>query len=147
MTITIRTAAEADLPALLALYRELHPDDTPLSTDRTATIWREITAQPGRTVLLATLDQLPVGTLDCTILSNLTRGGRPFMLVENVVVSSSARRGGVGRRLLAAAVERARTADCYKIQLLSRLTRDEAHAFYESCGFRQIAAGFRRYLD
>jgi hypothetical protein len=31
--------------------------------------------------------------------------------------------------------------------LLSRQTRDEAHVFYESCGFRQIAAGFRRYLS
>ncbi|MFK3984736.1 GNAT family N-acetyltransferase [Micromonospora sp. NPDC050397] len=147
MAITIRTATETDLPALLALYRELHPGDTPLPVDRAGAVWREIAAQSGRTVLLATVDEVPAGTLDCTVLPNLTRGGRPFMLVENVVVGSSVRRRGVGRELLAATVERARTAGCYKIQLLSRLTRDESHAFYESCGFRQLAAGYRRYLD
>ncbi|MGW4466480.1 N-acetyltransferase family protein [Micromonospora sp. NPDC004704] len=147
MTITIREAVQADLPALLALYGELHPNDTPLPPDRAGSIWREITAQSGRTVLLAEVDGAPAGTLDCTVLPNLTRGGRPFMLVENVVVGASVRRLGVGRELLAAAVDRARLVNCYKVQLLSRLTRDEAHVFYESCGFRQIAAGFRRYLD
>ncbi|WP_329109892.1 GNAT family N-acetyltransferase [Micromonospora sp. NBC_01699] len=146
MAITIRTAVETDLPALLALYGQLHPDDTPLPVDRAGPIWREITAQPGRTVLLASRDGVPAGTLDCTVLPNLTRGGRPFMLVENVVVDSSVRRRGVGRRLLAAAVDLARSTGCYKVQLLSRSTRDEAHDFYESCGFRQIAAGFRHYL-
>ncbi|WP_329612994.1 hypothetical protein OG244_06450 [Streptomyces brevispora] len=30
MKITVRSAAEADLPALLALYGELNPDDAPL---------------------------------------------------------------------------------------------------------------------
>lgn len=147
MTITIRAAVESDLPALLALYGELHPGDTPLATEAAGPIWREITAQAGRTVLLAIVDARAAGTLDCTVLPNLTRGGRPFMLVENMVVSSSVRRLGVGRQLLAAAVDRAGTTGCYKIQLLSHLTRGEAHLFYESCGFRQLAAGYRRYLD
>jgi GNAT superfamily N-acetyltransferase len=147
MAIMIRPVIESDLSSLLALYAELHPGDTPLARELAGPIWRKITAQAGRTVLLAELDGVPAGTLDCTVLPNLTRGGRPFMLVENVVVGSAVRRKGVGRQLLAAAVVRARSENCYKIQLLSRLTRDEAHAFYESCGFQQLAAGFRHYLD
>jgi ribosomal protein S18 acetylase RimI-like enzyme len=147
MAITIRPVIESDLSSLLALYAQLHPGDSPLAVEQAAPIWREITGQAGRTVLLAELDGLAAGTLDCTVLPNLTRGGRPFMLVENVVVGSAVRRQGVGRQLLGAAVARARSADCYKVQLLSGVNRAEAHAFYESCGFRQVAAGFRHYLN
>jgi ribosomal protein S18 acetylase RimI-like enzyme len=147
VTITIRPAVEADLPALLGLYAQLHPDDPVLPAVRAAQIWREIAGQPGRRVLLATMDEAVVGTMDCAVLPNLTRSGRPFMLVENVVVATAARRQGVGRRLLAAAVAGARAEGCYKVQLLSRSDRADAHAFYESCGFRSVAAGYRRYLD
>jgi ribosomal protein S18 acetylase RimI-like enzyme len=147
VTITIRPAVESDLLALLSLYAELHPDDPVLPAARARQLWREIAAQPGRRVLLATLDDAVVGTVDCAVLANLTRGGRAFMLVENVVVASTARRRGVGRRLLAAAVAVARSDGCYKVQLLSRSDRAEAHAFYEQCGFRAQAAGYRRYLD
>jgi ribosomal protein S18 acetylase RimI-like enzyme len=147
VTITIRPAVEADLPALLALYAELHAADPVLPLARAAQIWREIAAQPGRRILLASLDEVVVGTVDCAVLPNLIRGGRASMLVENVVVAAAARRRGVGRRLLAAAVAVARSEGCYKVQLLSRSDRAEAHAFYESSGFRSLAAGFRRYLD
>jgi ribosomal protein S18 acetylase RimI-like enzyme len=68
------------------------------------------------------------------------------MLVENVVVAAAARRAGVGRELMRAALDLARRAGCYKVQLLSRADRAAAHAFYESAGFRPTAAGFRAYL-
>lgn len=141
----VRPATEADLPALLALYAELHPEDQPPTG--AAEVWRQIAAQQGRTILVATAPAGPVvGTVDCTILPNLTRGARAFMLVENVVVAEAARRGGVGAVLMDAAVGLARAAGCYKVQLLSRMARDSSHAFYSSCGFRPVAQGFRLYL-
>lgn len=145
--IKTRPAVEADLPILLALYAELHPDDSPPAGPVAAEAWRAIAAQAGRTVLLAEWDETPVGTVDCTTLPNLTRGARPFMLVENMVVSAAHRRSGVGTALLDAAVGLAREAGCYKVQLLSRATRHAAHVFYESCGFRAVANGYRLYLD
>jgi N-acetylglutamate synthase-like GNAT family acetyltransferase len=141
---SVRPATEADLPALLALYAELHPDDQPPAG--AVEVWRQIAAQQGRTILVAESAGVVVGTVDCAILPNLTRGARPFMLVENVVVASVARRDGVGAMLMDAAVTLARTSGCYKVQLLSRMTRDSSHAFYESCGFRAVAQGFRLYL-
>jgi ribosomal protein S18 acetylase RimI-like enzyme len=143
MTV-VRPATETDLPALLALYAELHPSDRPPADP--AEVWRQIAAQQGRTILVAELAGAVVGTVDCVVLPNLTRGGRPFMLVENVVVASAARRGGVGAALMDAAVFLARAAGCYKVQLLSRMTRDASHRFYESCGFQPMAQGFRLYL-
>ena len=147
MTITIRPAVESDLPALLALYIQLQPNDPVLPPGRAKQLWQEIAAQPGRRILVATMDDAVVGTADCAVLPNLTRGGHAFMLVENIVVDAAARRHGVGRRLLAAAVAGARSAGCYKVQLLSRNDRADAHTFYQSCGFTAAAAGYRRYLD
>jgi GNAT superfamily N-acetyltransferase len=142
-----RPATESDVPSLLALYAQLHPDDQPLASETALRIWREVAAQPGRTVLLAELDGRVLGTADCAVLANLTRGGRPFVLVENVVVDAASRRRGVGSCLLDAAISLARSIDSYKVQLLSHKDRTEAHAFYESHGFRDIAHGYRRYLD
>jgi len=146
MPILIRPASPDDVPALLVLYRELHPDD-PLPSAATALdAWRAIEAQAGRTVLVAESAGVVIGTIDCAILPNLTRGARPFMLVENVVVTAGQRRTGVGAALMEAAVGLARRAGCYKIQLLSRAGRQAAHVFYESCGLRAVAQGYRLYL-
>lgn len=142
----IRPAAEADLPALLALYSELHPDDPPLSVERGLAIWRRIESQQGRTILVAESGGVVTGTTDCSVLQNLTRGGRPFMLVENVVVAASRRRTGVASQLFEAVIDLAVREDCYKVQLISRSDRADAHAFYESCGFEALAEGYRRYF-
>lgn len=134
------------MPDLLALYGELHPDDPPPDHDLARRSWQAIEAQNGRTILVAESAFAVVGTVDCMVLPNLTRGGRPFMLIENVVVSGSARRSGVGAALMDAAATLAAAVDCYKIQLMSRADRQAAHAFYESRGFRPVAQGYRRYL-
>ncbi|MEV7872303.1 GNAT family N-acetyltransferase [Streptomyces sp. NPDC088124] len=146
MTITIRPASQTDLHGLLALYAELNPDDTPLSAESAGSIWKAVRHQQGRTVLVADLDGTLVGTADCVVLPNLTRGGRSILVVENVVVSNAHRRRGVGRHLMEAAVQLAESTGCYKIQLLAA-DGYEAHTFYEACGFRPLAQGFRRYLD
>ncbi len=131
---------------MLDLYAELHPSDLPPSMQAALDVWRSIESQAGRTVLVAESAGTVVGTLDCAVLPNLTRGARPFALVENVVVTATHRRSGVGSALLEAAVSVARQAGCYKIQLLSRAERHVAHAFYESFGFRAVAQGYRLYL-
>lgn len=146
MPIVVRTASEADLPGLMALYAQLHPDDEAPPPDSALDIWRVIAMQAGRAVLVASLDGVLVGTVDTLLLPNLTRGGRPFLLIENVVVDSVRRRAGVGSALLAMAETIARRAHCYKIQLLSRDSRVEAHAFYEAHGFGAVARGYRKYL-
>jgi GNAT superfamily N-acetyltransferase len=147
MPTAVRPATDADLPALLALYAELHPDDQPPTAQDAHRAWQAITAQAGRAILVAEAGGSVVGTADCTTLPNLTRQARPFLLVENVVVTATHRRAGIGAALMEGVVALAEEAGCYKIQLLSRATRHTAHAFYESCGFQAVAQGYRRYLD
>lgn len=145
MKITVRTAAENDLPALLALYRELNPEDAALAPGTAHDVWEEISRQRGRTVLMADSGDEPVGTADCLVMPNLTRGGRAILFVENVVVAGTAQRRGVGRLLMDAAVRLAEESGCYKVQLLAA---DDVyvHTFYEACGFKAAAQGFRRYI-
>ncbi len=49
--IKIRPATEPDLPSLLGLYAELHPDDPPPAD--AVEVWRRIAVQQGRTILVA----------------------------------------------------------------------------------------------
>ncbi|CAM5703523.1 GNAT family N-acetyltransferase [Streptomyces purpurascens] len=146
MKITVRSAAEADLAALLVLYRELNPDDAPLSGAAADAVWAAISGQQGRTVLVADADGTVAGTADCVVMPNLTRGGRAILFVENVVVAGGFQRRGVGRQLMEAAVRLGESAGCYKVQLLAA---DDAyvHSFYEACGFKALAQGFRRYVE
>ncbi|MCX4388689.1 GNAT family N-acetyltransferase [Micromonospora peucetia] len=145
MTVIVRPATEPDLPGLLALYSELNPEDAPLPTESAHRIWTAIAAQPGRTVLVADRDGVLVGTADCIDLPNLTRGGRSILGVENVVVAEAHRRTGVGRQLMDAAMQLAKSAGCYKVQLLAA-PEEEVHTFYRACGLLPLAQGFRRYL-
>ncbi|MFI6376678.1 GNAT family N-acetyltransferase [Streptomyces sp. NPDC050546] len=146
MKITVRPAADADLTALLALYRELNPDDAPLSEAVAEGIWAAMSGQHGRTVLVADADGTVAGTADCVVMPNLTRGGRAILFVENVVVAGGYQRRGIGRQLMEAAVRLGESAGCYKVQLLAA---DDAyvHSFYEACGFKALAQGFRRYVE
>ncbi|MFF2065695.1 GNAT family N-acetyltransferase [Streptomyces sp. NPDC058200] len=146
MDITVRSADRADLPFLLGLYRELNPDDAPLPAETAGAVWSAIAAQQGRTVLVAERGGVVVGTADCVVLPNLTRGGRSILFVENVVVAGAARRHGVGKQLMDAVVALGRSSGCYKVQLLAA---DDAyvHTFYEACGFQVLAQGFRRYVE
>lgn len=146
MQTLIRPATEADLPMLLALYAELHADDTPPPPDVARGAWRQIAGQSGRTILVAECDGAVAGTVDCAVIPNLTRNARPFMLIENVVVAASVWRKGVGSALMDAALDLARETGCYKIQLLTNMRRGGAHVFYEANGFKPIAQGYRLYF-
>ena len=87
------------------------------------------------------------GTVDVLTVTNLTHGGRPWAVVENVVVAGAHRRRGIGRALMHEAMGQARRAGCYKVQLTSGKHRADAHAFYRSLGFEAVAEGFKAYFD
>jgi GNAT superfamily N-acetyltransferase len=146
----IRDARLEDLPELLRLYRQLvarpeEGEDDPARRAWIAAAFAAIQTQRGRRLLVAEQGGGLAGTLDLLVTPNLTHGGRPWAIVENVVVDEAARRSGVGRALMHEAERTARAAGCYKIQLLSARRR-EAHEFYRALGFEPSAEGFRRYL-
>jgi GNAT superfamily N-acetyltransferase len=136
MELTVRAGELADLDALRRLYTHLHSIDDPLPEALAIQRWNAMLAQPGLTCLLGLHDRQLVSSCCLVIVPNLTRGGRSYALIENVVTDRNFRRRGFGRTLVQEALRRAWEADCYKAMLLTGSRRAETHRFYEACGFR-----------
>jgi GNAT superfamily N-acetyltransferase len=84
-----------------------------------------------------------IGTLALIVVANLSHRGKPWAIIENVVVDEEQRGKGVGAQLVRHAVELAREAGCYKVALASNKQRAEAHRFYQRLGFTATHEGFR----
>jgi len=147
----VRVARIEDALALCGLYSELangRAEAMPADEDVTREFLTEIASIPSRHLLVAEVEEQQIaGTLDLLVVRNVTHQGRPWAIVENMVVSEQYRRRGIGAALIVEALERAKQAHCYKVQLLSAKYRVEAHDFYRSLGFEAVAEGFRFYIE
>lgn len=147
---SVRDAVERDAEAVVFLYDQLagdRDDARPAGSAEGRALLGRIRPLHDRWLLVAVGRGDVVGTADVVLVDNLTHRGRPWAMVENVVVDEARRGQGVGRALMAEVVARARRRSCYKVQLLSRTDRHQAHRFYEAVGFRPAATGFRLYLE
>lgn len=144
--MSIRRAAEADLPRLIELMAQLRPDEPeaedPSRVEDYARVLARMTAQ-GQSVLVAEDDGRIAGALVLAIIENITRKGTPYAIIENVVVDEAARGKRLGEALIERAIVEARRAGCYKVSLTSNKRRTEAHRFYERLGFVQTHEAFR----
>jgi GNAT superfamily N-acetyltransferase len=139
----IRLAETADLSGLLALYRHLHTVDARLSEPTVVErVWTTMLAHSGLKCIVASSDGILVSSCCLMIIPNLTRGCRPYALVENVVTHTDFRRRGFGAAVVKRAMSLAWEADCYKAMLMTGSTRPGTHRFYEHCGFRPDKTGF-----
>jgi GNAT superfamily N-acetyltransferase len=143
MNVQIRQAATDDVASILELYRHLLSHDDPAPEfEKLRRIWSSFVSNPAMTCLVAEIESKAIGTCTIIIVPNLTRGGRPYALIENVVVHSNYQKKGIGRQMIEHAIEMARQANCYKIMLLSGAD-NKNHAFYERLGFdRHRKVGF-----
>jgi GNAT superfamily N-acetyltransferase len=128
---------------LAALYPHLNPSDEPIARDLAAARLEAIKQIPGSEVLLGLLDHKPVATCTLIVIPNLTRGGKPYGLIENVVTHVGYRGRGYGTRILHAAVAAAWDAGCYKVMLMTGSKQPSTLRFYESAGFEQTKTGFQ----
>lgn len=141
--MTIRTATAADLPAVLALIA----DDGRASAEPTAAhraAFAAIEADPRNEILvLEEPGGAVVGCLQATYIPGLGRSGADRAHLEAIRVRSDRRGAGLGRRLVGAAIERARERGCGLVQLTSNRRRADAHRFYGSLGFEATHEGFK----
>lgn len=146
MTIAIRAATEADLPALVALYRQLDTTMYPPQPDADAAtrlrIFREMVADPKQHLLVAEVGGRVVGTAHLILLQHFDRVLKRSGLVEDMVVDVAYRRKGVGAALMRHLAQIATEADCYKLTLSSNLARTGAHRFYSRLGWKRTHYGF-----
>ena len=140
-SLEIRMAGSGDLPGILDLYQHLHADDDRPSRGSAKRALASLQALPGSGVLIGSDEEGIRSSCTLVVIPNLTRGGRPYALIENVVTHVSARGRGYGKAVLAAAVERAE--DCYKVMLMTGSQDVATLSFYRSAGFEQTKTGFQ----
>lgn len=62
-----------------------------------------------------------IGTCTLNICQNFSWSGRPYGIIENVIVTESMRNNGIGTALLNKAESIAKEVGCYKVALMSGL--------------------------
>lgn len=146
-TVVFREATEEDLEEVLALYHGIEDNAAQVLTleEARATL-AQFRAYPSYRLWVACESTKPgervVGTYALLVMHNLAHRGAPSAVVEDVVVAADCRGQGIGRQMMAHAMQQAREAGCYKLALSSNARRTGAHAFYESLGFAQHGLSF-----
>ena len=134
---TFREAQSRDAAAVLELYRQLHPDDPVLEDGRDLVVLEQILASDWLTLYLVEDAGRVLGTAYLNVIPNVTRGARPYAIIENVVTDEAVRGQGYGKALMAGVLEAAWAQGCYKVMLQTGSRRASTHAFYRACGFSQ----------
>ncbi len=145
-----RPARIEDLPAIVAMLaddplgaaREGDPGDK-----RYLAAFERIDADPYDELIVAEHEGEVVGTMQLTYLAGLSRLGAERCQIEAVRVGAAMRGQGLGRRMIAWAIDRARERGCAMVQLTSDKTRTDAHRFYHSLGFTASHEGYKLSLS
>jgi ribosomal protein S18 acetylase RimI-like enzyme len=145
--VTVREATAGDLPAIVRLLAQLYNDpaqeDYLAAREQYARAYAEIVADKKQTLFVADAGGAVAGSLVLIVVPNLTRRGRPYAIVENVVVDATQRGARIGEMMMQHAIAAARAAGCHKVALMSRVERTDAHRFCERLGFKPAHVGFR----
>ena len=97
-------------------------------------------------ILIIKLANKVIGCAQITIIPNLTFTGAKRCQIEGVRVSKEYQGHGLGKRMIAYAIDRAKIEGCKIVQLTSNNTRSDALQFYEKLGFEASHTGFKLYL-
>ncbi|MBL4917926.1 GNAT family N-acetyltransferase [Szabonella alba] len=142
--IQIREANRSDLSRLLALYQHLVPDDAVPSRDVASSIFDRFLGYEGSAIFVGETCGHFVASCTLVVVPNLTRGGSPYGLIENVVTHGDYRKRGCGKCILDHATTAAWNAGCYKVMLMTGSKRPETFKFYLAAGFEQSKTGFQK---
>jgi GNAT superfamily N-acetyltransferase len=141
--VEIRDAADADLPGILRVLADSGIDGGhSFTVEEARAHLARIRAWPNFRLLAAVADGEIVGTYSLLIMDKLGKRGTPAGVVEDVAVAPARQGQGIGRAMMAHAIEACRAAGCYKLALSSNVTREDAHRFYESLGFKRHGYSF-----
>ncbi|WP_199318391.1 GNAT family N-acetyltransferase [Leptolyngbya sp. FACHB-541] len=122
MTIAIRKATEADLPAILDLYSQPELDDgLKPSMAQSKAFFEKMHHYPNYHLYVADLNGSIVGTFALLVMDNLLHLGHPSGIVEAVAVDPTCQGQGIGKAMMQFALEQCRQSECYKMALSTNL--------------------------
>lgn len=127
-----------ELNGLLNLYTHLNSNDTkPRDSNEFNIVWNKIIADPKVFFFVAEMNRDLLASCHLVIVPNLTRGCRPYGVIENVVTHPDYRGKGIGKGILKYALNVAWAIGCYKVMLMTGSKKEWVHKFYEDAGFQK----------
>jgi GNAT superfamily N-acetyltransferase len=136
--IEIRDASDGDLAGILRVLAESGIDGgVSFTVEEARAHLSRIRSGSGFRLLAAIVDGEIAGTYSLVILDKLGKRGARSGVVEDVGVAPQRQGQGIGRAMMAHALEECRKAGCYKLALSTNVKREGAHRFYESLGFER----------
>jgi GNAT superfamily N-acetyltransferase len=129
--ITIRRATSDDLESILPLAEQL---GYPTSPEAMIARLTSILADPMRVIFVADPgDGIAAGYIQAS--RHVSLEVDPLVEIDGLVVSRDHRRQGIGKMLIAAVEEWARSLGILTVRLHTNIIREEAHRFYKDLGF------------
>lgn len=80
-----------------------------------------------------------ISSCTLTLTPNLTRGCRPYGMIENVVTGAGFRKRGFAKAVLEKTLGFSWSSNCCKVMLMTGRTDEAAFRQYESVGFNRYA--------
>lgn len=148
----IRRAVVTDLPSIIQMLaddpigREREDPAVPLDPAY-QTAFDAIAADEHQLLVVATVGNEVVGTLQLTFIPGLARKGAWRGQIEAVRVDRSHRNTGLGQQLFHWAIAECRAHGCALVQLTTDANRPDAHRFYERLGFIASHVGYKLSLQ
>jgi GNAT superfamily N-acetyltransferase len=140
--VVAHAQTDEEIAATFEVMRQLRPD---LVVDRYVAQIRSLMNSEDLH-LLAVTDEGAVRGVAAYRFMQMLYCGR-LLYLDDLVVDERVRSRGYGARLLARLREEGRAQGCSEIQLISRVTREQAHRFYFREGFGIECFHFRTRLD
>jgi len=141
--VTFREATQGDLPDILALLAQPDMDGGALPLAEAERVFARMARYPDYRLHVALLDGRIVGSFALLIMDSLGHRGTPSAIVEDLVVAPARQRQGIGTAMMRHVLGLCAEKGCYKLTLSSNLSRERAHAFYESLGFERHGYSFK----
>ncbi|GAB4031228.1 GNAT family N-acetyltransferase [Spirosoma jeollabukense] len=150
--LTFRLATKDDL---VAIVRMLSDDTLGASREKFDEVLPEnyvaafarIEQDPNQELTVVEMNGELVATFQLTFIQYLTYQGGLRAQMEAVRTNSAYRGQGIGTKVFAYAINRAREKGCHLLQLTSDKRRPDAIRFYESLGFTATHEGMKLKLD
>jgi len=152
LPLEFRPAQKSDLPTLVLMLaddelgKERECVDTPLHVNYLSA-FEAINADPNNALIVALLNNEIVGMQQLTFIRYLTHTGTKRCVIEGVRVLKHLRGQGIGRQMVAWAINKAKEEGCAMIQLTSNKQRTRAINFYKTMGFVASHEGLKRPLS
>ena len=150
--ITFRLATRADLPPIVRMIaddelgsqRERYED--PL-LESYYIAFQQIDNDPNHDLIVAELNGEVIGTLHLMFLPSISFQGSLRAQIESVRVDENYRNQGIGNGMLKWTIKRASERGAHVLQLTTHQSREDAHRFYESLGFKGTHLGMKLGLE